>query len=153
MSASRWTILSMLLLGAACAGAADLDAPVKPQQPTVRSEIYRGRTAHETCMDRFSSSAAAVDRCATDAIAKAVEANTATDPFILGVHLTSWLSLDIFADVYRDSAATASARRQFQQFDSMRTKLGIDDAAACQAAQLMCENVTPAMVRARGAAK
>ena len=134
-----------ILCAARAQAASKLDAPIEQQRPTVRSEIYRGISAHSnTCGIDASRQLDCVF-----AIQNAnVQRNTSTDAFNAGVFFGAWLISATHEDAVREAShqeVHTDALRFYRSMKGYQEKLGIDDAALCEATRVVCRNVVPLM--------
>jgi hypothetical protein len=134
---------SLLLNGAAFA-ASDLDKPIEPSRPTIRTEIYRGRDAFADCIGKQLLD------CALNIQSKNVQQNTNTDAFNAGLFFSAWL-MSLFdeeqAPKITGQPAKTDAARFFKTMKEYQTKLQIDNRALCEAARVNCAKVLPSMER------
>jgi len=127
----------------AFAAAGSLDAPVE-HKITNRSEIARGSNASMQCfLDRLEEGWVGYESCIDDVEAAEVRQNTVTDPFRLGLYLTSSIQLKIMGD--RDPsprvAASVAKSLEFYRTESAKIEnsLKISPADACQATEMKVE--------------
>jgi len=129
---------------------AGLDAPVKPSVPTVRSEIYRGRTATDVCPP---SNARVINECADRLQSQAITDRTTSDPFALGVFYNAALLAAVDAKVTGSPASNEIALRILRKVKALRDKLGLTEDQVCEAAQIHDCNVPREIIRGISAAR
>jgi len=137
----RWLAIAILVLAvlgglalvSSLALSGDLDAPLKQSAPTLRSEIFRGRTAASVCP---ISNARLIDDCANRLQAKAITDRTTSDAFELGVFYTVALTSAMNAKVTGSPTSAEITSRILHRVRALEVKLGLTDEQVCQAAQV-----------------
>jgi hypothetical protein len=135
-----------LLLGSNSLAATDLDKPIEPTRPTIRTEIYRGVNAEGACgidTDRLLDCIFAIQN-------KNVQQNTSTDALNAGLFFSAWLTSSIHEDAVRSvtgGEAKTDAERFFKKMKEYQTKLQIDNRSLCEAARVKCERTLQDMQR------
>jgi Mg-chelatase subunit ChlI len=132
------------------ARSADLDAPVKQSAPTIRSEIFRGRTATDVCP---ISDTKLIDECANRLQSKAITERTTSDAFELGVFYNAALLSAANAKVTGSPASAEVTVRILRKVRALEGKLGLTDEQVCQAAQIHDCNVAREVIRSVSTAK
>ena len=125
---------------------ANLDTPVEPPKPTVRSEIYRGTTSVFGCAMKAGVNWYAISQCGHRARDDNIQKNNATDPFLLGVYLQTWADSHIAAIGTKDPSAQRSARSWLDLLTRQQQKIGLSDSDMCSAAKMTC-NVLSRMLK------
>ncbi len=125
------------------ASAGNLDAPVE-HKVTNRTEIARGASASRQCFfDRLEEGWLGYETCVDDAEAAEVQQNTVTDPFRLGLYLTSSVQLKILGDHDPSPRAATSIPKSLEFYRTESAKieksLKISPADACQATDMKVE--------------
>lgn len=128
--------------------AVDLDAPVE-KKITVKSEIERGHSAVFDCrLHLLPGSIIGIQDCVFNAIDSNKQKNTDTDAFILGAYFEGWSDAAIYVSVLSENGRAKDSDMQgtgflYKQFKKSQEKLGIDDAALCDAVHLKYEMIKP----------
>jgi len=115
------------------ARAVDLNAPAA-KKVTVASEIKRGHDSVHKCSSAPVVGFLNLLKCLQMAFDLNQQANTDTDPFLLGANFGSWVILNMNLTVMHDSAkesefnlAENAARQYFKDFRNLQFRLKIDD--------------------------
>jgi hypothetical protein len=145
MSIPKRALAAILLAAGPSFAASDLDKPIEPTRPTIRTEIYRGRVAAGSC----GIETARLMECVFAIQNKNVQQNTATDAFNAGLYFSAWLLASIHVESVKKATGQDEgveiASRLFRKMKEYQTKLRIDNRALCEATQVNCAGTLPSM--------
>ncbi len=114
--------------------ATDLDKPIEPTKPTIRTEIYRGKEAASDCGIHTTG----LQECVWAIQNSNVQKNTATDAFNAGLYFDAWLIAVIEVKVKGGDEDAALAMQLFKKTKEYQANLRIDNQALCAATRVNC---------------
>jgi hypothetical protein len=132
---ARLAIVALVMVAVGTADAVDMNSPA-PRTITIGSEIQRGAEAAGQCSPKLEPGDYVA--CIDGIVGRAAENATNDDPFMLGMFLAAWTTVDVdvrvdemFPNVGPPAASGVSALEwassEFRRMRAFQAKLGVSD--------------------------